>query len=256
MKEGKKWLCRTSAFAHRCMLELIRDPLSYVFALGFPLVMLAAMTVLNASLPPEAGMTVFRIDSLAPGVYVFGLSFLMLFTALLLSKDRSEAFLVRLYISPMGRADFLFGYTAPVLLLALGQGVVTMGAALILAAITGVSLSFGGACLVLIASLPAALLFTGFGLLFGSLFHDKAAPPLSSVVISLSSFLGGMWMDLDRMDGAIVTLCDALPFWDAVRVGRMALALDFDGIWPHLAVVLLWAAAVYVLAVLAFRRRG
>ncbi|MBQ9716748.1 MAG: ABC transporter permease, partial [Clostridia bacterium] len=93
----KERMYRISAFAERVMLELVRDPLSYVFALGFPLVMLIVMTLLNESIPPEAGMTVFRIDSLAPAVYVFGLSFLMLFTALLVSKDRAEAFLVRLY---------------------------------------------------------------------------------------------------------------------------------------------------------------
>lgn len=251
----KDRIYRISAFAKRCMLELLRDPLSYVFALGFPLVMLIVMTILNDAIPPEAGMTVFSIDRLAPAVYVFGLSFIMLFTALLVSKDRAEAFLVRLYVSPMRRADFLSGYTVPTLVLAVLQGIITMTAALVIASFTGASLKVTGALLVLAASVPAMVLFIGFGLLFGSLFSDKAAPPLSSVVISVSSFLGGMWMDLDHMSGAIVTICDVLPFWHAVRAGRMALAMEFDGIGVHLAVVSVWAAAVYVLAVLAFRKK-
>jgi len=79
----KERIFRISAFAERCFLELVRDPLAYVFALGFPLVMLAVMTVLNESIPPEAGMNVFRIDCLAPAVYIFGLTFLMLFAAIL-----------------------------------------------------------------------------------------------------------------------------------------------------------------------------
>ncbi len=251
----KERIYRVSAFANRCLLELVRDPLSYIFALGFPLVMLIVMSVLNDSIPPEAGMTVFRIDSLAPAVYVFGLSFIMLFTTLLTSKDRAEAFLIRLYVSPMSRADFLVGYTVPVFALAVLQGIITMASALVIAGITGISLNLGGALLVLVVSVPAVILFIGFGLLFGSLFSDKAAPPLSSVVISVSSFFGGMWMDLDRMSGAIVTICDVLPFWHAVRAGRMALAMEFDGIWTHIAVVSVWAAAVYVLAILAFRKK-
>ena len=251
----KERMYRISAFAERVLLELVRDPLSYVFALGFPLVMLIVMTLLNESIPPEAGMTVFRIDSLAPAVYVFGLSFLMLFTALLVSKDRAEAFLVRLYISPMSRTDFLIGYTVPVLFLAVLQGIIAMGTAAVIAVFTDVPLSPAGMSAVLAVNVPASLLFIGFGLLFGSLFSDRAAPPLSSVVISLSSFLGGMWMDLDHMSGVLVTLCDLLPFRHAVEAGRMALAMEFDGIGGHLAVVLAWTAAVYVSAVPAFRKK-
>ena len=58
--------------------------------------MLLIMTVVNKSIPPEAGMTVFRIDNLSGGIAVFGLSFVMLFAALLLSyvgeakTDRGE----------------------------------------------------------------------------------------------------------------------------------------------------------------------
>ncbi len=246
---------RISAFAHRCFLELVRDPLSYIFALGFPLVMLTVMTVLNESIPPEAGMTVFRIDNLAPGVYVFGLSFLMLFTALLVSKDRSQAFLVRLYISPMRRTDFLLGYTLPVLALAVVQGILTMAVAFVIGKITGTPLDPVGALLSVVVSLPAAVLFVGFGLLFGSLFNDKSAPPMSSIVISMSSFLGGMWMDVDKMSGVIVDICNALPFLHAVKAGRMALAAEFDGIAGYLLTVTVWAVVVYALAVAAFRRK-
>ncbi len=251
----KERIFRTRAFAKRCTLELVRDPLSYVFSLGFPLVMLIVMTLVNNSIPPEAGMTVFRADNLAPAVYVFGLSFLMLFTALLVSKDRAEAFLVRLYISPMRRADFLLGYTVPILVLAFAQGLITMAAAFVVGIFTDVPLDPWGLLLVLPVSVPAALLFVGFGLLFGALFSDKAAPPLSSAIISVSSFLGGMWMDLEHMGGVLVKICDALPFRHAVDAGRKALAMDFGGIGIHLAAVLAWAAVIYALAVLSFRKK-
>ena len=251
----KDRIFRILAFAKRCTLELVRDPLSYVFSLGFPLVMLIVMTLLNRAIPPEAGNTVFRADKLAPGIYVFGLSFLMLFTALLVSKDRAEAFLIRLYISPMRRMDFLLGYSLPILVLALAQGLITMAAAFVVGICTDVPLDPRGLLLVLPVSVPAVLLFVGFGLLFGVLFSDKAAPPLSSAVISVSSFLGGMWMDLEHMDGTLVKICDALPFRHAVEAGRKALAMDFGGIGGHLAYVLLWAAVIYAAAVLCFRKK-
>ena len=248
---------RITAFAGRCFLELVRDPLAYVFAVGFPLVMLAAMTVLNESIPPEAGMTIFRIDRLAPAVYVFGLSFLMLFTAILVSGDRSEAFLVRLYISPMQRADFLAGYALPVVLLAVLQGILTMAVSVMIALFTDVPLSLAGLFAVIPVSVPAILLFIGFGLLFGALFNPKSAPPLCSVVISLASFLGGMWMELDSMppDGVFAAVCNVLPFRHAVDAARLAMAGDFAEIGGHPAVVCVWAAAVWFAAGLAFRKR-
>ena len=251
----KQRILRISAFAGRCLLELVRDPLSYVFMIGFPLAMLFVMTVLNDSIPPQAGMTVFRIDRLAPAVFVFGMSFLMLFTAILVSKDRTEAFLVRLYISPMRRLDFLAGYAVPVVLLGIAQGILTMLCALGIAVVKGITLRFAGIFLTILVSLPAILLFIGFGLLFGTLLNDKSAPPLSSVIISLASFFGGMWMDIDQMSGVILTLGKALPFLHAVRAGRMALAMETDGILLPLAIVSAWTLGVWVLAVLAFRKQ-
>ena len=91
------------AFSSRNFKELLRDPLSYIFCLGFPLIMLIIMSVINESIPPEANMTLFRIENLAGGIAVFGLSFVMLFTTLTVSKDRSGAFLVRLYATPATR---------------------------------------------------------------------------------------------------------------------------------------------------------
>ena len=56
---------RVLVFSVRNFRELIRDPLSYIFCLGFPLVMLIIMTVVNKSIPPEAGMTIFNIENLS-----------------------------------------------------------------------------------------------------------------------------------------------------------------------------------------------
>ena len=42
---------RLTVFASRNGKELLRDPLSYLFCLGLPLMMLILMTIINGSIP-------------------------------------------------------------------------------------------------------------------------------------------------------------------------------------------------------------
>ena len=111
---------KIKAFSERNRKEILRDPLSYIFCLAFPLVMLIIMTIVDTSIPKEA-VTVFHIDSLSAGVAVFGQTFVMLFTSLTVSKDRSGSFLVRMYASPMTSKDFTIGYILPMFIISTVQ---------------------------------------------------------------------------------------------------------------------------------------
>ncbi len=248
---------KTLAFASRNVKELLRDPLSYVFCLGFPLVMLVVMTLIDRSVPPEAGMTLFRIDRLCGGIAVFGQTFLMLFTCLTVSKDRSTSFLVRLYATPMTQTDFTAGYLLPILLLAVLQGFAVCLASYVISLTEGDPLRIWGLFFMLLTLLPSALFFASIGLLSGTLFSEKAAPGLCSVVISLGSFLGGIWFDAEGVGGVLLKICKALPFWYCVKAARSACICDFS--WPEwgrpLIVVLIWAAGVTVLAAVCFRAK-
>ena len=248
---------RMLAFSERNRKEILRDPLSYIFCLGFPLVMLLIMTVLDASIPKEAGMTIFRIDNLAGGIAVFGQTFLMLFTALTVAKDRSGSFLTRLYASPMKSADFTLGYMLPVLLIGIAQTVLLYLASLVISWVVGTPLSVPGLLVSLVTLIPSMVMFIGFGLLFGTLFSDKAAPGLCSIIISLGSFLGCIWFDADKTGGVMLKICKALPFYYCTRAARSAIRLDFGQgtyLFP-LLIVSLCAAALAVLSALAFRTR-
>ena len=247
---------RAGIFAERCAKELLRDPLSWLFCLAFPMGMLGIMTLLNTSLPPEASLVIFRIDYLAAGVAVFGFSFLMLFTALLAARDRSTAFLVRLFISPMRAGDFLLGYAVPPLCIALGQLILTYLAALGIGVLTDVSLSVGKLCLSALMHLPTVVLFVSLGLLFGTLFSDKSAPGFSSFIISAAGMLGGIWMDVDSIGGVLADICRVLPFYHAVRLGRAAIVgTDLWDTLISLAVVCGYAALTSCLTVVIFRQR-
>lgn len=248
---------RILAFAKRNFKELLRDPLSYIFCLGFPIIMLIVMTLVNESIPAEAGMTIFRIDNLAGGIAVFGQTFTMLFTALTISKDRSGAFLVRMYASPMKSGDFIAGYILPVMLISVIQCAVTYTAGLVIALITGVELNIGGLLLSLICLIPSSVMFIGLGLLFGTLFSEKAAPGLCSLVISLGSFLGGIWFDAESTGGVLLKICKILPFWYCTKTARSSTALEFgnDEFLIPFIITAVCAAAVTVIASLAFRSR-
>lgn len=119
---------RAAAFAKRNLKELLRDPLTLFFGLGFPLVLLVLMNVIQRNVPVQ----IFALETLAPGIALFGLTFLALFSGLLLARDRTSAFLARLTASPMTAADFLLGYLLPLLPLAVGQSAICLGAAAVL----------------------------------------------------------------------------------------------------------------------------
>ena len=112
---------RATVFAKRCAKEVLRDPLTIIFGIGFPVVVLLLLSVMNLNIPQEAEMALFKIENLAPGVMVFGFSFLALFGGLLLSTDRDTAFLTRLYTSPLRASDFLVGYALPLVPIGLVQ---------------------------------------------------------------------------------------------------------------------------------------
>ncbi len=245
---------RTLAFAKRNLKELLRDPLSYIFCLGFPLVMLVVMTAINSIIPAEAGLTIFQIKSLTPGIAVFGLSFIMLFATLSVSKDRSDAFLTRLFSSPMTAFDFIAGYLLPLIVMSVGQLVICFLAGGLIGAIDGESFDALGALASAASLLPCALFFIGVGILFGTLFGEKSAPPCSSIIISLCGMLGGIWFDVGMIpeDNLFGIVCRVLPFSHSVDLARSLYVGGSQDLAAHLTVSAAWAIGVFALSVLTF----
>lgn len=248
---------RTLVFSKRNLIEISRDVLSYIFCVGFPLVMLFVMTLVNESIPKEAGMTIFRIDNLAGGIGIFGLTFVMLFTALAVSKDRTSSFLVRLYASPMKSSDFTNGYLLPMLIVAVAQALLSFLVSLVISWIVGYSLNPLGLLLGILALLPSAVFLISVGILFGTLFNEKAAPGLCSIIISLGSFLGGIWFDAESTGGVMLKICKALPFYYCTKAVRAAIHLDFqaESFWIPTLIVAAVAILITVVASLVFRTK-
>jgi len=147
---------RTLLFAQRNTKEILRDPLNLAFGIGFPLVVLLLLSAIQANIPVD----LFSIEKLVPGIAVFGLSFLSLFSGMLIAKDRTTSFLIRLFTSPLTASNYILGYVLPMISLALAQSAICFIAAFFL----GLPLS-GNVLLALVVLLPAALFFIGIGLL-------------------------------------------------------------------------------------------
>lgn len=234
-------------FASRNAREILRDPLNLGFGLGFPLVLILLLSAIQANVP----VSLFEIHKLTPGVTVFGLSFMTLFSATIIAKDRSSSLLQRLYTTPLTPLDFILGYTLPIIPIALAQCVICYLAALVL----GLSLSVNILWAV-VSILPAAILFIGLGLLFGSVLTDKQVGGICGALLTnLSAWLSGTWFDLELVGGVFQKIANLLPFVHAVELERAVLAGQFDAVFPHLWWVLGYALAAMIAAVLLFLRQ-
>ena len=238
---------RMLTFANRNTKEILRDPLNLFFGLGFPMALLLLLSAIQANIP----VSLFEIDQLTPGIAVFGLSFMTLFTAVLIAKDRGSALLQRLYTTPLTAVDFILGYTLPIVPISLGQSAICYLVALCLGLEPTANI-----LLVLVFVIPVALLYIALGLLFGSILTDKQAGSVcGSILTNLSAWLSGTWFDLELVGGTFRDIAYLLPFVHAVEMERAVLAGDLGGIFPHIWWVLGYALGACALAVVLFLRQ-
>ncbi len=238
---------RMLTFAKRNAKEILRDPLNLGFGLGFPLVLILLLSAIQANIP----VPLFEIAHLTPGIAVFGLSFMTLFSATIISKDRSSSLLQRLYTTPMTPVDFILGYTLPMIPIAVLQSIICYIVAIILGLPVTVNI------LPAIASIiPTSLLHISIGLLCGSILTDKQVGGICGALLTnLSAWLSGTWFDLELVGGAFKKIAYSLPFVHAVEMQRELLSGNFAGIFPHVWWVLGYSAVILAAAVMLFLRQ-
>lgn len=232
------------SFSSRTAKEILRDPLNIVFGLGFPVVLLLLLSAIQANIP----VSLFEIQNLTPGITVFGLSFMTLFSATLIARDRESAFIKRLFTAPLTAADFICGYALPILPIAVAQSVICY----ITAAVLGMKININVVYAVLFI-IPVSVFFIGLGLLCGSIFNVKQVGGICGALLTnLTAWLSGVWFDLDLVGGAFKKIANALPFVHAVELERAVISGEFSNIFPHFWWVIGYSAAVVLIAVYAF----
>lgn len=238
---------RMLTFANRNTKEILRDPLTLFFGLGFPLVLILLLSAIQANIP----VTLFEIQHLTPGITIFGLSFMTLFSATIIAKDRGSSLLQRLYTTPLTATDFILGYTLPILPIAVAQCVICYIAAIIL----GLKITIG-ILYAVVFIIPISILYIALGLLCGSVFNDKQVGGICGALLTnVSAWLSGVWFDLDLVGGTFKKIAYLLPFVHAVELERAVLAENFAGIFPHIWWILSYAAVSTAAAIYLFLRQ-
>ncbi|MBQ7863493.1 MAG: ABC transporter permease [Lachnospiraceae bacterium] len=238
---------RMLTFAKRCTREILRDPLNLLFGLGFPVILLLLLSAIQANIPVD----LFQIEHLSPGIAVFGLSFMTLFSATLLARDRETSFLQRLYTTPLKSLDFILGYILPIVPIALAQSAVCFLIAVLLGLPVTVNILFA-----VLMMLPVSLFYISLGLLCGSIFNVKQVGGICGALLTnLSAWLSGIWFDLELVGGAFKKVAYLLPFVHAVELERAVMSGNFSEALPHLYPVLAYAFITTIGAILLFLRQ-
>ena len=234
-------------FANRTAKEILRDPLNLAFGLGFPLILILLLSAIQANIPVK----MFEIAHLTPGITVFGLSFMTLFSATVIAKDRGSSLLQRLYTTPMTPIDFILGYTLPIIPIAVAQSIICYISAVILGLDVTVNILYA-----VLFILPVSFLYIALGLLCGSVFNDKQVGGICGALLTnLSAWVSGIWFALELVGGTFKKIAYILPFVHAVDMERAVLEGDFAEIFPHLWGVIAYATVVFTAAVLLFLRQ-
>ncbi len=238
---------RMMTFAKRCAKEILRDPINLGFGLGFPLVLLLLLSAIQANIPVD----LFEINTLTPGITVFGLSFMTLFSATLIAKDRESALLQRLYTTPLTGLDFIMGYMVPILPIAIGQTVICYLFAIPLGLDFNVNIIYA-----LIGIIPMAIFNIALGLLCGSVLGVKQVGGICGALLTnLSAWFSGVWFDLNLVGGTFKKIANALPFVHAAELEKELFKGNLEGAVLHIMPILLYSVLITVVAVFCFLRQ-
>lgn len=238
---------RMMTFAKRCAKEILRDPINLAFGLGFPLILLLLLNAMQANIP----VSLFAIETLTPGITIFGLSFMTLFSATLIAKDRESAFLQRLYTTPLNGFDFIIGYMLPILPIALSQTIICYLFAIPLGLTFNINVIYA-----IIGTIPMAVFNIALGLLCGSIFGVKQVGGICGALLTnLSAWLSGVWFDIGLIGGVFEKIANVFPFVHAVKMERALVAGNFELAFSHIMPILLYSVITTIVAMLCFLRQ-
>ena len=231
---------RFTIFTGRNFKEIVRDPMSILMCLGFPVLLIIALALMKESIGGMAD--VFEVQNFAPSMTILGMAFLSTFVGTLMSTDRNSSFLTRLFASPMKGIDYILGYSIPIIPLAILQAVCCFGVALFF----GLELNIN-ILIAILTLIPVAILFISFGLFIGSVLStNNAVNGFGTILVNATVFLSGAVLSLD---------IDLLPFSHAVNAVNYAINGNFSDIPLQLVWVLGYALVLIIPSVVIFKRR-
>ena len=238
----RKWI-----FAVRCGKEIFSDRVNLILGLSFPVALILLLTAIQRNIP----VVQYDLQTLTPAMSVFGLSFITLFSATMVAKDRESAFLHRLYTTPMTSSDFILGYVLAMLPCAMGQGILCY----LCSALLGLEFTIG--CFYAWLGLfPTAIFYICLGILCGSVLTVKQVGGVCGALLTnLSAWLSGAWFDLNLIGGVFYKIAMCLPFVHAVRWEQSLLCGNWGDAVLHFLPLGAYTIIAAVGAVMLFLRQ-
>lgn len=242
-------LSRILILTKRNLKEILRDPLSLVFTIVFPLFMEVLFYLIFHNMTAQ-----FEMKYLAPGIVVFSQSFLCLFTGLLISTDRNTSFLTRLYVSKAKSYEFISSYALSIIPIAVVQSILFfLVGGIIDPSIFSISMIYA-----ILLSVITSLFFIAVGILFGSVCNEKSIGGVASIVIAGQSVLSGMWFPVEGLSEGFIFFMKVLPFKNATMIIQNTLNginnVFNDFVLP-LIIVLAYAIVVLIFAIIIFKNK-
>lgn len=239
-------MMRATVFATRNQKEMLRDPLTLIIGIGLPILLLGLFSVMQKNMP----FALYEISNLTPGVIVFGFSFLTLFSGMLLGKDKSSSFLMRIFASPMSATDYILGYMLPFILIAFLQ----ISLCMITAFFLGLSLDKTIPLMVVVLLIISSL-YIGIGLLLGTLITDKQVGGIFAIFVNITTWLSGTWFTLDMIGETFKSIAQLLPFVHAVNAARVIVDGTYVDMLQSLAIVIGYTVLIIFTAIVIFKRK-
>jgi ABC transporter DrrB family efflux protein len=194
-------------------------------------------------------------DTIGPallGLFPFIIMFLI--TSITTLRERRSGTLERLMTMPLGKFDFIVGYTLAFGLLAIIQSLIAVGFAVW---VCGLEVS-GNAWLLILVAVVNAILGTTLGL-FASAFASTEFQVIQFMpaLVFPQILLGGIFVPRDRMPDVLQAISDWLPLSHSIEaLQKVSTESDASAdVFRELAIVVAFAVAFVVLGSITLRRR-
>ena len=238
---------RMLTFAKRCTKEILRDPLNMIFGLGFPIVILLLLTAIQKNIPVD----LFKLENLTPGITIFGLSFMTLFSATLIAKDRETAFIQRLYTTPLKASDYILGYMLPLIPLSILQTIICYIVAIIIGLEVSINLIYA-----ILMIIPISIFYILLGLLCGTIFNVKQVGGICGALLTnISAWLSGIWFDLNLIGSSFKFIAEILPFYHYVEIEKALFNANFELVIDHIYPVIIYMTILLIFSIIIFLKK-
>ncbi|MBG6057243.1 ABC-2 type transport system permease protein [Cryobacterium sp. MP_M5] len=238
---------RTLATAGRVLTQIRHDPRTIVLLLVVPSLLIGLLAWIFSDTP------VF--DTVGPAmIALFPFIVMFLVTSITTLRERRTGTLERLLSMPLGKGDFILGYTLAFGLLAVLQSAVAVGYSVWVCGLT----ITGSVWLLLAVAVADAVLGTALGLLASAFARTEfQVVQFMPALVFPQILLGGIFLPRDQLPDALRAFSDWLPLSHAIDA-LQAVANDSQDaayVGGELLIIGAWIVGAVVLGSITLRRR-